>query len=150
MNSFHHAHVYSLTEHLIKIWPEDFMGGAGFIKSLMSVAVWELFFPNLKQYDKDNQVDFRCGFNKQFLKEGGLKDSEVSKVTFKDDNVIELDLHFGCAVYLFDKKGPLSDFNMSNLLSLLESMTIDIHDPRWTTSRSFYMSTKATINAEFG
>ena len=84
------------------------------------------------------------------MQEGGLKESDVSKVTFKDDNVVELDLHFGCAVYIFDKEGPLSDFKLNNLLSLLESMTIDINDPSWKTSRSFFMSTKATINAEFG
>ena len=54
LNTFHNAHMYSLTEHLIKMWPDEFMGGAGFIKSLMSVAVWELFFPNLSQYSKDN------------------------------------------------------------------------------------------------
>ena len=101
----------------------------------------------MHRYELTTQVDFRCGFNKKFLQEGGLKDSEVSRVIFKDDNFIDIDLHFGCAVYALDKP---QEFNINALLELVQSMTLDKDDPRWKTNKSFYMSTTAYIQAEFG
>lgn len=94
----------SLTEYLIGIWPEGFYGGAAVIKSIMSVGVWSSFFPVLaEKYNPTTQVDFRCGFGQDFLKDGGLEHGIVSKIHFREMNKIETDLHFGCRVYAFDK-----------------------------------------------
>lgn len=60
---------------------------------------------------------------------------------------MDADLHFGCAVYVFDKEMKL---DMNTLLELISSMTIDKDDDRWKTNRSFYMSTTANFKFEFG
>lgn len=130
------------------MWPDEFYGGAAVIKSIMSVAVWSAFFPDLaKAYGPTTQVDFRCGFGEEFLKQGGLQHGIVSKIHFKEDNKVEADLHFGCAVYAFDKPMTL---DMNALMELISSLSIDKNDARWKTSQSFYTSVKTSFDMEFG
>ena len=89
LNMFHHQETQSMTENLIGMWPDGFYGGAAVIKSIMSVAVWSFFFPELAaKYSPTTQVDFRCGFGEEFLKQGGLQHGIVSKVHFKEHNKI--------------------------------------------------------------
>lgn len=76
------------------------------------------------------------------MKDGGLVENSVSRVKFRDGNQIDADLHFGCAVYVFDKEMKL---DMNTLMELISSMTIDKDDERWKTNRSFYMSTTANF-----
>lgn len=149
MNMFHQTGTYSLTEYLVSVWPEKFNGGALFIKGLMSVAVWGTFFPNLsKKYTPTTQVDLRCSFGKQFLKDGGLTEDDISKVRFIDENKVEGDLHFGCKVFAFDKGSQ--EFDMSAMMELLQTTKIDKDDERWKSTQSFYMSTKFAMEFEFG
>ena len=68
-------------------------------------------------------------------------------MTFKDDNVIDLDLHFGCSVFVLDKK---NEFDLSGIIHLLESLSYEKDDPAWKSTNSFYMSITARTNAEFG
>ena len=46
-------------------------------------------------------MDLRCGFNKEYLNKGHLKDNVISKINFRDGDKIEADLHFGCGVYVY-------------------------------------------------
>jgi len=60
--------------------------------------------------DKSTQVDLRCGSGKKFLGEGGLKQNVQSTFKFKEGNQIEIETHFGCTLYTFEKEaadGPL-------------------------------------------
>jgi hypothetical protein len=52
LHEFLNAETFSLTEALINWWPEDFYGGSSIIRPIMSAAVWQVFFPNLKWMDK--------------------------------------------------------------------------------------------------
>jgi hypothetical protein len=36
------------------------------------------------------------------LKEGDLSENTVSQVFFRDNNLVEADLHFGCSIYGFN------------------------------------------------
>ena len=81
------------------------------------------------------------------MKDGGLKENIVSNVRFRDGNEVDAELHFGCAVYVFDKEMKL---DMNTLMELISSMTIDKDDERWITNRSFYMSTTVNFKFEFG
>jgi hypothetical protein len=62
----------SLLEKLIAYWPEGLYGGTLAIRGLMNAGVWATLFEDLRKYSPETQVDFRCGFNKRYLKEGGL------------------------------------------------------------------------------
>jgi hypothetical protein len=46
-------------------------------------------------------MDLRCGFNKEYLNKGHLRDNVISKINFRDGDKIEADLHFGCGVYVY-------------------------------------------------
>jgi hypothetical protein len=127
-----------LTDTIVQYLPEDFLGGGAIIRALMSVQVWQVFFPELaRDFDAAQRVDLRCGWNKDYLKKGELADSSISQVQFKDDNMIDMNLHFGCGVYVYDdgkKKEP-----MQQLMELFESMD-PADDSKWTESMSFFMS----------
>jgi len=64
------------------------------------------------------------------LKEGGLSEAEISKITLLDDNFIELDLHFGCKAFVFEDDQS-SNFDFDKVLQLVERMTVNIEDPKW-------------------
>lgn len=113
----------------------------------MSVATWGTFFPSLKKYPATTQVDFRCSFGKQFLKEGGLQEDFISKVSFLDENKVSGDLHFGCKVFAFDK--PM-ELDMNALMELISSISIDKDDQRWKSTQSVYISTRFDAEFEFG
>ena len=36
------------------------------------------------------------------MKDGELEELEMSQVRFKDDNKVEMDLHFGCSIWLYE------------------------------------------------
>ena len=147
LNMFHNSEMFSVTESFISLWPYGSYQASAFLRSFMSVAIWEQFFPNLKEYQKMTAVDFRCGFNKKYLFEGGLLDPEVSKVTFKDDNNIEIDFHLGCSVYVLDKQ---PEFDLSGIISMLDTLSYDKDDTAWKSTNSVFISLKAKIKAEFG
>lgn len=99
---FYNDKVFSLTETLLDLMPDNLTGGTFFIRALMSSQVWRPYFPGLATYRTDQRVDFRCGFGQEYLKKGHLQESKLSQVTFKDGNKVELDFHVGCSLYVFD------------------------------------------------
>jgi hypothetical protein len=50
--------------------PEEFLGGGTAIRALLNTSVWSFLFPELKKYRSGSKLDFRCGFNKDYLIEG--------------------------------------------------------------------------------
>jgi hypothetical protein len=52
LHDFLSSESFSLTESLVKWWPDDFYGGSAIIRPLMSAAIWQVFFPNLAYIDK--------------------------------------------------------------------------------------------------
>jgi hypothetical protein len=78
LNLFETEEVFSLTEQLFAMWPEDWMGGPTIIRGIMSVQIWQVLFHNLiKAYTPTQKVDFRCGLGKKFISQD-LKDNSVS------------------------------------------------------------------------
>jgi hypothetical protein len=69
-----------------------------------------VLFPELAtEYDANQRLDLRCGWSKDYLKKGKLSDSSISQIQFRDDNMIDLNLHFGCGIYVYEggKKEPV-------------------------------------------
>jgi len=52
LHDFLIAESFSITEELVKWWPDDWMGGSAVIRPLMSAAIWQVFFPTLADIDK--------------------------------------------------------------------------------------------------
>jgi len=63
-------------------------------------------------------IDFKCGFNKDYLMKGDLSNPKLSQVFFKDGDAIEGDLHFGCGLYLSEGDPDANEFEA--LLSLIQ------------------------------
>ena len=69
-----------------------------------------MLFPELaKEYDPNQRLDLRCGWSKDYLKKGKLSDSSISQIQLRDNNMIDLNLHFGCGTYDYEsgKKEPV-------------------------------------------
>jgi hypothetical protein len=83
--------------------PDEWLGGGAVIRALMSTQVWKVLFPELEsEYDANQRVDLRCGWNKDYLKKGNLRDSSISQIQFRDGNMIDMNLHFGCGLYVYE------------------------------------------------
>lgn len=52
---------------------------------------------------------------KEYLKDGGLEDNKVSKIRFKNGNVLNFDLHIGCSIYTYEKRN--AELNPMEILS---------------------------------
>lgn len=104
MDFFHGSETFSILEILVNYWPDEMYGGTVAIRGIMNAALWSTIFPDLKALPSTTQVDFRCGMNKDYLKDGGLEENKVSKIRFMDDNIINFDLHFGCSIYTYEKR----------------------------------------------
>ena len=66
---FHNESTFSLSEILLSFIPENLATGAGTaVKAIMNTQTWSFLFPELlNDYKKGSRVDFRCGFNKEYL-----------------------------------------------------------------------------------
>jgi hypothetical protein len=144
---FYQKKTYSLTEFIIQYMPEDFLGGGAILRALMSTQVWQVFFPELTKDYGEARIDLRCGWSKDFLKKGELSESSISQIQFRDDNMIDLNLHFGCGVHVYDsgdKKEPVQA-----LMELFTSITPDEDDSKWKEHSSFFMSLQGEMDFDF-
>lgn len=87
-------------------------------------------------------MDLRCSFSKEYLTKGHLGEANLSRVWFRDGDAIDLDLHFGCGVYLYKQKlrsqgtedkefrddEEKYEFSLSNMIDLMGMMTADVTD----------------------
>lgn len=70
----------------------------------------------------------------------------MSHIRFKDENKIEMDLHFGCAIWLYEDhvQIPAMQEFMDFILDLYDD------DPeKWEKHRSFYISMDAWMQLDF-
>ena len=139
---FYKQKSYSLTEALISIMPENFIGGTASVKAVMNTQVWSFLFPQLKKdFPGGRSLDFRCGFNKDYLQKGNLDESKLSQVYFREGNRIDMDLHFGCGAYIYDK--PSKAEGVEAILDLFKQLNADASDPMWKEQESFFISMTA-------
>ena len=144
---FYQKKTYSLTEFIIEYMPEDFLGGGAVVRALMSTKVWQVLFPDLGKDYGEARMDLRCGWSKDFLKKGQLSESSISQIQFRDDNMIDLNLHFGCGVHVYDdgkNKEPVQQ-----LMELFTDTTPDENDPKWKEHSSFFMSLQGEMDFDF-
>ena len=71
------------------------------IGMLLNTNVFGFFFDELKS-EPNKRLDLRCSFSKDYLKSGHLGEKKVSRLSFREGDMVDLDLHFGCGVYIFN------------------------------------------------
>lgn len=139
--------LFSLNEMLFDIWPEHFMGGPASMRALMSAQVWQFFFPGVvEKYSNTHKVDFRCGFHHHFLEEGNLQNHGMSRIQFQDGNKIDLDLHFGCKLFVFDDSNKAAIDQVMEYFSILAA---DEDDEHWKHYSSIFFSLEGTVTMDF-
>jgi len=75
---FHRDNTFSIAETLFSWMPEGFFAGGTIIRALLSTSIWSFLFPELKEYKKNSKLDFKCGFNKDYLIGGQLDHADIS------------------------------------------------------------------------
>lgn len=98
----------SLSEVIIGFIPDTFGAAGSAIKAIMNTKIFSVFFPALEKY-KNRRVDLKCALNKEFLNRGHLEDQSISHIKFKDGNQVDVDLHFGCQIMVYDKEGSSNE-----------------------------------------
>ena len=144
---FEQDQTFSVTETLFSLWPEGWLGGPQAIRAIMSAKVWGVLFPGLGDPDQIAKVDFRCSFNKEFMKKGLGEEAQVSQVFLHEGNQIEMDLHFGCGVFRFKNAGAANPMEL--MVDFFSMLATDMDDPRWEAYRHFYMTLSGTMNFDF-
>jgi hypothetical protein len=67
---------------------------------LFNSNFFKVFFEGMPSNKK---LDLRCSFSKEYLmNRGRLGESKPSRLRFREGDIIDFELHFGCGVYLFD------------------------------------------------
>ena len=101
---FYKDKTYSLTDFLVDIMPEDFPATIPAIRAIMNTSIFKFVFPDLtSKYGENKPIDFQCAFSKDFLEQGHLENSKLSQVYFREGDQIELDINFGCSIYVYDQ-----------------------------------------------
>ena len=92
-------------------------------------------------------MDFKCGFNKEYLLTGTLESHEMSQIKFEDGNTLGLDLHFGCNLDIShepEEDKPSSDWEFfMNLMK--EIHPLETGRGHWFTFRSIFASVYAKV-----
>ena len=146
---FYTKKAYSLTDTLVAYMPEEWLMGGAALKAIMSTTVWSAVFPELG-YDYENQrMDFRCGWNKDYLAKGKLENTELSQVQFKEGNTIDLNLHFGCGLYVYDAGGGKGKGEIEMLMDLFQSMALPTDDAHWKEHITFFTSLQGELDLDF-
>jgi hypothetical protein len=123
MGMFYAKKVYSLTDLLLHLIPENMQTMAKAFSNFFTSTTFAPVFPQLqREVGFNKRVDFRCGFSKQFM-DDKLDDTHISQIWFKNSNRLEYALHFGCAVVYNSKTSNI------NPLSILKSL--DTESPDW-------------------
>lgn len=126
--------------------PEWMEPGAFMVHAVMNARTFSPFFPELLQHGT-KRLDLKCNLDKQSLLDGQLEELQMSQVRFKDDNKVELDLHFGCSIWLYEEQikipGEMQQF-MGFILDLYDN------DPnKWNKWRSFFISMNTKVELDF-
>ena len=63
-----------------------------------------------------------------------MDESKLSQVYFREGNRVDMDLHFGCGLFVYDKaagKPTLDMAGIESILDLFKQMNTDPTDPVW-------------------
>lgn len=136
---------FSLTEKMLEMIPEWAEPAAFLVKAVMNAQTFSAFFPELRDFGT-RRIDLRCALDKQTLRDGELDEMQMSQLKFKDGNIVEADLHFGCAVWLYDQQIEIPQMQefMDFVLNLY-----DDDEEKWSKHRSFYISMGAELEFDF-
>mmetsp|Transcript_10085 Transcript_10085/g.17006 ORF Transcript_10085/g.17006 Transcript_10085/m.17006 type:complete len:394 (+) Transcript_10085:720-1901(+) len=147
-NLFYNRKSYSVTELLLELLPENFPGTVPIIRAIMNTSVIGFLFPELtREYGPNQQMDFRCAFNKDFLDKGQLENSRLSQFFFREGDIVDMDLNFGCSIYVY--QGQKSMDPMQMVMQLFQALSVDIEDPSWSQHKSFFISMTGTAEIDF-
>lgn len=118
MGMFYSKKVYSLTDILLHLAPENMQVLAKAFSSFFSSTTFAPVFPQLqREVGFNKRVDIRCGFSKQFM-DGKLDDTHISQIWFKEGNRVEFALHFGCGVVYNSKSSTVNPFSILKSLDI--------------------------------
>lgn len=115
------------------------------------------FFEELKQFEGNKRVDLRCSFGKDYLmQDGHLKDVQMSRLNFREGDAIDLDVHFGCGIYVFngamrlDKDEQKAELlSIESLVDLMSMLSASVDDQsKWVPFRSFFMSSQVRFELD--
>jgi len=90
-----------MTEKLLEMIPEWMEPAAFLVKAVMNAQTFSPFYPELRSFGT-RRIDLKCNLDKQSLLDGELDEMQMSSLQFKDGNKIDMDLHFGCGIMLYD------------------------------------------------
>lgn len=139
---------FSLTEKIIEMLPSGFEMAGTAVKALLNTNVVGQFMPTiLDEFGAGKRVDLRCGFNKDYLAQAHMQDISLSQVHFRKGNRIDMDLHFGCAVYVYMQDN--ADGNeIAQLFNMIAAVNTDLDSDAWRSYRSFFVSTSAELELD--
>ena len=149
---FYREKPYSLNESLLNVLPDDMIGGQTLIAMLLNTNVMSFFFEDLKQMP-NKRLDLRCSFSKDYLKSGHLGEKKLSRLSFREGDMVDLELHFGCGVYVFNgslkSQEQFDDLNLATLIDLMTMLSSDPSDEsKWKPFRSFFASMEARVELD--
>ena len=72
---FYQQKTYSFTDTIVEYMPEEWLGGGTALKAIMNTSVWSFLFPELSNEYDNQRMDFRCGWNKDYLAKGKLENT---------------------------------------------------------------------------
>lgn len=125
--------------------PEWLEPAAFVVKAAMNAKTFSPFFPELAQYGT-RRIDLRCNADLQSLKDGDLEEVQMSSIRFKDGNRVDVDLHLGCAVWLYKESVEIP------LIQDFMNFIVDLYDEdeeKWEKHRSVYISMRTMIELDF-
>ena len=77
-----------------------------------------------------------------------MGESKLSQVYFREGNRIDMDLHFGCGLFVFDKAGKQAE-GIEAILDLFKQLNADPSDPNWKEVETFFISMTAQLDLDF-
>ena len=128
---FYREKPYSLTEILLNYLPDDVMMASSAVRMLMNTNVLRMFFPELKsEVGLNKPIDLKCGFNRDYLVQGKLDETKISQILLREDNIVDLNLHFGCGIYYrkTEQRSSKLDDNFEMIIKLFEAISSDPSD----------------------
>jgi hypothetical protein len=106
-----------------------------------STTIWSYMFPDLlKEYKMGQRIDIRCSFSKNHLT-GKIKQVKLSQVWFREKDKLEVNLNFGCGLYVHNQK------DANKLFGAIAQ--IDEFSPYWEQWRSIWTSMTGTVQFDF-
>jgi hypothetical protein len=131
----------SLSEEILKTVPKNLPMYSTIMAGFFSTTVFSYIFPEiLEEYNTGQRMDVRCSFSKEYIS-GKVKKAKTSQIWFRKGDKIELNINFGCGVYVHNKP--------DERMQLFSYRPIASDSEYWEQWRSFWSSMTGTIDFNF-